>query len=435
MNILDLLKADGITVKKVSGIKGGEYASSCPICGGEDRFHSWPEQGEGGKYWCRQCGIGGDLIQYCRDVRKLSFREACLFLGCEPGPALLSWDRREGAEWTPRDAKPCVGDQWRREAVALVERAEKELWSDAGKSALNWLRHERGFTEETIKAFRLGWMPQTLWKERKAWGLPEIMNDKGKPKRLWIPAGLLIPFFEGESLIKIKIRRSEPDADPRYYLLPGSSTKAMAIDDKRTALIVVESELDAILIHQEAADLCGALALGSASARPDSEITEALKTRSLILVSLDSDEAGAKEAWRWWAEHFHQAKRWPPINGKDPGEMLKAGVSVCAWVKAGIPEIREKQPEAPEPQPETCSRDRETTKSELMKVYEAIGKAYSKEHWKQLIALPGWKPKLDELEQAFTAAWKAGRDCWQELEALKEHWRAGLKAIKEVKAA
>ncbi len=72
--------------------------------------------------------------------------------------------------------------------------------------------------------------------------------------------------------------------------------------------------------------------------------------------------------------------------------------------------------------------------TELFRVYEAIGQHYTKEHWKRLASLPGWKPKLDELEQAFTAAWKEGRDCWQEFEGLRDHWRAGLRAIKEPRA-
>jgi len=48
MTILDLLEQDGIEPKKVASTHGGEYSSSCPLCGGEDRFRYWPEQGDGG---------------------------------------------------------------------------------------------------------------------------------------------------------------------------------------------------------------------------------------------------------------------------------------------------------------------------------------------------------------------------------------------------
>jgi len=37
----------------------GEYCSSCPKCGGEDRFIFWPEVGN---YYCRRCEIKGFIV-------------------------------------------------------------------------------------------------------------------------------------------------------------------------------------------------------------------------------------------------------------------------------------------------------------------------------------------------------------------------------------
>jgi hypothetical protein len=107
--------------------------------------------------------------------------------------------------------------------------------------------------------------------------------------------------------------------------------------------VVVESEFDAILLNQEAGHLAGIIALGSAQTRPDKSATELLRAADLILVSLDSDDhrcdgknPGAKEAWGWWLKHFEQARRLPPIDGKDPGEMWKAGVDLSEWIRIGI---------------------------------------------------------------------------------------------------
>ena len=36
----------------------GEYSSSCPVCGGVDRFIYWSKDGG---YWCRQCGLRGKV--------------------------------------------------------------------------------------------------------------------------------------------------------------------------------------------------------------------------------------------------------------------------------------------------------------------------------------------------------------------------------------
>ena len=39
----------------------------------------------------------------------------------------------------------------------------------------------------------------------------------------------------------------------------------------------------------------------------------------MILCALDADQAGY-EGWLWWRSAYHQAKRLPPVLGKDPGE-------------------------------------------------------------------------------------------------------------------
>ena len=85
--------------------------------------------------------------------------------------------------------------------------------------------------------------------------------------------------------------------------------------------MVLESELDGMLLHQEAGDLAGVVALGNAQTRPDQAAWGALRQSRLILIALDGDAAGAREAWRWWTKHFPQARLWPPIDSKDPAEM------------------------------------------------------------------------------------------------------------------
>src|SRR4030042_5297384 len=43
INILDLLNNRGINPRRAAGTHGGEYPSACPACGGNDRFHVWPD--------------------------------------------------------------------------------------------------------------------------------------------------------------------------------------------------------------------------------------------------------------------------------------------------------------------------------------------------------------------------------------------------------
>jgi hypothetical protein len=106
-----------------------------------------------------------------------------------------------------------------------------------------------------------------------------------------------------------------------------------------TAWVVVESELDAFLLWQEAGDLAGVIALGSAQTKPDQETNRTLQKASLLLIALDSDEAGAKESL-WWKRIYRNAKRWPVPVGKDPTEAAQAGLDLRGWVKAGLMEIK-----------------------------------------------------------------------------------------------
>ena len=167
-------------------------------------------------------------------------------------------------------------------------------------------------------------------------GSPPTFEKNFEPKRILIPRGLTIPFCLDNKLLRIRIRRPKPAGDLRYYLIRGSDTRAMVLGHSREIYVVVESELDAMLLYQEAGGHVGVVALGNAQTRPDRNAAMILKNSKLILFALDTDEAGAKEAWHWWQQTFDQALRWPPVEGKDPGEMWAAGTDLQAWVAAGI---------------------------------------------------------------------------------------------------
>ena len=91
MNVLELIKEKGIEPKKAASTKGGEYHSSCPGCGGDDRFHVWPEQNSGeGSFWCRQCNKGGDAITFLMEFEGLDYPQACEKLDKNPNLVFFS---------------------------------------------------------------------------------------------------------------------------------------------------------------------------------------------------------------------------------------------------------------------------------------------------------------------------------------------------------
>jgi DNA polymerase I-like protein with 3'-5' exonuclease and polymerase domains len=333
MSLLDLLREDNIHPKRTAFTNGGEYKSPCPKCGGKDRFIYWPNHPEGESWWCRQCGMAGTAVDYLVHIRNMSYPNACKSLDITPSHRASNYTRHR---WEPQPPQDPPSELWQKQAKGILRWSQDILWDVHYVKIREWLLNERGLTEETVKQAGLGWIPQDHYADRESWGLPESFNEQGRNAKLWLPVGLVIPCINDGQLQRIRIRRNNPsDDEGKYYIVPGSSMTPMILGNDNV-FILVESELDVILLHQEAGDLVTAIALGSAETKPDKVLCEKLKKADKILVSLDSDEAGAKASWQFWKEHFPQAVRWLVIKGKDPTEAYLNGLNLRKWVRAGI---------------------------------------------------------------------------------------------------
>ena len=330
MNILDLLKEDKLNPKRVGSTHGGEYSSPCPWCGGKDRFRAWPDSGNGGNYWCRKCQKSGGTIRYLMDYRGMSYQDACNLLGSIPSSNNKIETLTSNA---PNDFPPA---KWQAKAEKLVKWAEECLWDHRYFNIPKELNN-RGLKDQAIKNARLGWLPQDSSPGRESWGLPPVIKKDGNQARLRIPAGLIIPCFQNGQIHRLKIRLLYPENDLRYFILPGSISNPMVLYGSTKAVMIVESDLDAILVHQEAGDVLTVISLGSAVIKPDNQLHELLHQAEVILVSLDSDEAGVINS-RWWVDHLPNARRWPMPKGygKDPSEAFQMGLNIRDWVLAGI---------------------------------------------------------------------------------------------------
>jgi len=334
MNILDLFPAE---LKHVAGTSGGEWAGPCPWCGGRDRFRVWPDHPSGdagGRYLCRACGRTGDAIQFLRDRDGLSYPEACAALKMEP----RTRTRHTGhvppvrRTWEPKPATTPVAS-WQEQAAQFVGECAANM--TPGSEGLAYAEG-RGLTPDTVRRLGIGWNPQDRLEAREAWGLESELNDRGNPRRIWLPAGLVVPSRRKAGLVAVKVRRfawTPKDRLPKYCALPGSTPGLGLGGDPGKPVVVVESELDAVLIWQEARDLAGALALGTATGKPDADAAAYLRAAPRILVALDFDRAGI-EAWPWWKEHFPKAEPWPCPDGKDVGDMAGTSGLVRFWIEA-----------------------------------------------------------------------------------------------------
>ncbi|SEM78590.1 CHC2 zinc finger [Syntrophus gentianae] len=337
MNILNFLEADGIFLTRKTN---SEYAGSCPFCGtGKDRFIVWLHHiskggPSGGRYWCRQCGKKGDLIQYLRERRGLPFKEACELAGhtVRDSSNIKRNMASNSKGWTPKKII-APSSTWQERALAFQQRASNCLWT-RGNTCLAFLGH-RGLKDDTIKEAGLGWNPKDLYEDRNLWNLPDKLGDDGKATRLKIPKGLVIPYFMEKEIIRLRIRR--PHEEPRYWIVAGSDTTPLTIGKESGAVVIVESDLDALLLGQEAGDMALMVSLGSVVKRPDKGLHTCLKRANIILNALDYDQAGAKEAWGFWQRTYgNKLKRWPVPTGKDPGEAFQAGIDLREWIEAGL---------------------------------------------------------------------------------------------------
>ena len=346
-------------------VKGGEDAAClngpCPYCnGGTDRFMIWPRKSENlgktcaensitGVFWCRQCGKSGDTIEYLMSAEGLDFHAACAELGIERRRD----ERKERPAPREKAAAPVFEGREVEEPKALwlahVARMDEAAREALPKrpSVLAWLA-KRGITLSMAQRYGLGVVDgengrDCRFRSRASFGLPERLAENGRPKKLCIRRGGSIPSRIGEEIVMFRGRRPNADVQEKqgkYWELEGGSkcsyhlppTAAGAV----TVYMVLEGEFDAMLIHAVAGETVGTVALRNATNRPDAHTHAALAAADLILVTLDSDKAGASGAG-WWLKTYPQAKLCFIPGYKDPGDAYQSGFDLRLWLEAVMP--------------------------------------------------------------------------------------------------
>jgi len=345
MNLINLAQEIGIIPQKVAGTNGGEYAASCPRCGGKDRFRIWPNEKKKncvGSYWCRQCEIRGDSIQFCIDFFGLDFKEAAEKANATIPTKHSFFNSRATIQhvFTPVEIKP-PPTKWIEKASSVIAKAHEQIWQET--EILDYLK-QRGLPEEVVKKCKIGWIPKDIFYDRIDWGLEEI---EGKKNKLWIPRGILIPGFDPpnsdenvaklEDVVRAKVRRTEwkkGDKRGKYIIISGSMNGLSIIGNTdMEVMVVVESELDAYAVHHATKDFAFAVAVGSVQNNPDHATDYLAKTKKHLLISYDNDDDGTgKKLFEKWKMLYPHAKPYPTPIGKDIGEAIKQGFDIRSWL-------------------------------------------------------------------------------------------------------
>jgi DNA primase len=121
-----------------------------------------------GHYWCRQCGIKGDSIQFCRDLLELNYADACSRLKVQMTLFPREWvtDLTRPQKTFKKAVIP--NSIWQSKASVFVEWCHELIWKYPAVIAS---LKQRGFDEESIRCWKLGYCPETFWRDRISWGL------------------------------------------------------------------------------------------------------------------------------------------------------------------------------------------------------------------------------------------------------------------------
>jgi DNA primase len=308
-----------------------EYHGRCPWCGGQDRFAFWSS----GRYSCSirasGCGrYGRDVIDFLLDYAGLDVVQACDLLGIDPGSA----SQRLASHPPAPEVEP-PSEAWQERAAAVIQQAQRLLWSPRGQSALDYLRHRR-FSDETIRTAALGYIPCTRdgrWYQDapEHWG---FSGHDAQQEGVWLPEGILIPWYADGYLWKLQIRRLSglEAGDARYVQIKGSREGLYNVEMVRlnVPLVLCESEFDALSGQQACGDLAAFVATGAVTrARRDRWLAR-MALASCVLVAYDDDLADSNGSRAgdagavYWVQTLPHAVRWLPW-AHDVNEMLTSG--------------------------------------------------------------------------------------------------------------
>ena len=284
---------------------------------------------------CPEDANGGDVISFYMAWKEVDFKTAAAELseriGAKPIPAK--------PVPMPEPVIPSQPVLWNERAGEFVEFAECNLTNEVRE----YLHQERGLSDETIHAFRLGYNPKNLYDDPARWGLDG--------KKIWLPRGIVIPGFQDGKVQHIKIRRPiKSDVLGRHI---GTWTERdgakgvkfggprggrsvlfrLPLLDHLPILFLTEGEWDTMLVWEHCADLCDVGTIGGAQNKFDL-LDLAFLTRYLaILVVHDDDKAGQKG--RSYISKLHAfGERIIPVlpPAHDLTDYWKSGGDLRSWV-------------------------------------------------------------------------------------------------------
>lgn len=300
---------------------GREYKGCCPFH--NEKTPSFYVNDEKGFYHCFGCSAHGDAIRWMTDQRGLAFMDAVKELADAAGMQVPAPDPKAAAKAERANSLHDVmaaAQQWFVAQFQGLDGAAARAYCDG-----------RGLKPETVKAFGIGYAPDSRGK------LKDALKHFGEDKL--VEAGLLIavdgkePYdrFRGRLMIPIRDPRGRVIAfggrilgagEPKYLNSPDTPLfdkgrtlynldKASAVSRTSNRVIVVEGYMDAIALAQAG---FGEAVAPLGTALTEQQIAMLWRMVPKPLLCFDGDAAGQKAA-------FRAAQR--ALGGLKPGHSLE----------------------------------------------------------------------------------------------------------------
>ncbi len=367
LSIVDVV-GEAVTLKKA----GTTYKGLCPFHG--EKTPSFVVTPSRESWHCFGCGEGGDIFSFVMRREGLTFPEALKRLAAKAG---IEVDERT----TREDARKARLREVLEQAIAFYHAVLTQ--SKVGAPALDYLRG-RGFTDETIGRFQLGWAPDgwdqmiKMLQSRRNATLAELaevgltsQRSSGRGAYDKFRSRVIFPIRDasgnavgigGRILPATGATATVPDPSAPKYL----NSPATALFDKSRTLylierarnemrrreeaVLVEGYTDALMAHQAGFENVVA-SLGTALT--PAQVALIARYTNRIVLAYDVDPAGQHAGSIGGAELFHligalaaeetgveitrvQVARLP--EGKDPDEVIRESPDL--WREA----IRTAQP-------------------------------------------------------------------------------------------
>lgn len=289
-----------VTLKK----RGNSYMACCPFH--HEKTPSFHVNRDKQMYHCFGCGVGGNVLTFVMEYENYSFPEAIKMLAERAGVVLPEQDYSK-EQRQKENYKTVLKEMNKAAAVYFNYMLTK---TPSGAHALAYY-HERGFSDDTIQRFGLGYanvyandLYMYLKKngytdaQMKDSGLVRIDEKKGGQDMFWNRA--MVPILDINGKVVGFGGRVLGDGLPKYI-----NTKETAVFDKshtlfamniarrskRRGIILCEGYMDVIAMHQAGFDNAAA-SLGTALTTGHATIVK--RYTDEVYLAYDSDGAGRK---------------------------------------------------------------------------------------------------------------------------------------------